>query len=108
MQKHNPLFEDMAKMASGAFSSVMEMRHEVERNVQKQFEQFSGKFNMVSREEFEVVRDMAQKAREENALLREEIEVLKASKSSAKAKTKPKTTAKKAESVKTGATEKSD
>ncbi|MDG1287005.1 MAG: accessory factor UbiK family protein [Rickettsiales bacterium] len=92
MQKNNQFFDDIAKMATGAASSMLEMRHEVERMVQQQFEKLSTKMNFVTREEFEIVRKMAQKAREENEALRKELSTLKPKKTAAK---KP-TTAKKA------------
>ncbi len=90
MQKNNPFFDDIAKMATGAASSLLEMRHEVEKIVQQQFEKLSSKMDFVTREEFEVVRDMAQKAREENALLRKEISMLKPKKTPAAKKAAPK------------------
>lgn len=77
MGNTNHIFDDLAKMASGAASSMLEMRHEVERMVQAQFDNLSNKMNLVSREEFEVVREMAQKAREENIALRKELDALK-------------------------------
>ena len=86
MQKNNQFFDDIAKMATGAASGLLEMRHEVERMVQQQCESFSRKMNVVSREEFEVVREMAQKAREENAALRKELDALKTTKKPASSK----------------------
>lgn len=105
MQKNSPFFDDLAKMATGAFSSVLEMRHEVERMVQQQFDKFSSKMDFVSREEFEVVRAMAQKAREENAALRKDLDALKPKKTSKTAKkaAPKKTTAKKTAAKKTAA-----
>jgi BMFP domain-containing protein YqiC len=92
----NPFLDDLSKMASSAATNLLEMRHEVERMVQAQFEKLADKMNFVSREEFEVVREMAQKAREENAELRKELEALKkpAAKKTTKAKSAPKKTAK--------------
>ncbi len=119
MQKNNPFFDDIAKMATGAASSLLEMRHEVEKMVQSQIEKVSAKMNLVSREEFEVVRDMAQKARTETLALRKELDAQSPSKKAApKAKpaAKPatakkpsvakKTTAKKSAPAKNGATKK--
>ena len=102
MQKNSQFFDDIAKMATGAASSMLEMRHEVERMVQQQFEKLSTKMNFVTREEFEVVRDMAQKARKENEALRKELAALKPKKAAAK---KP-ATAKKAAAKKTATTKK--
>lgn len=94
MQKNNSFFEDMAKVAGSAASTMLEMRHEVERVVHSQMEQIVQKMNLVSREEFDVVREMAQKAREENEALRQELAALK--KPAAAKKTAAKSTTKKA------------
>ena len=101
MQKNSQFLDDLTKMATGAASGLLEMRHEVERMVQQQCEKFTSKMNVVSREEFEVVREMAQKAREENEALRKEITALQVkSKTAAKKPTIKKATAKKASSKK--------
>lgn len=78
MQKDSKLFEDIAKMASGAAGTVMDMRREFEAMVADKIERLISRGQFVTREEFEVVRDMAQKARAENETLKAEIEKLKA------------------------------
>ena len=65
MMKNNPLFDDMAKMATGAFGSAVEATREAEKWVKGQVEGLLSRMNLVTREEFEVVRAMAAKAREE-------------------------------------------
>jgi BMFP domain-containing protein YqiC len=77
MIKGNPLFDDMAKFASSAAGSVLEMKRELEQLVQDKIELALSRYGAVTREEFEIVREMATKAREENALLKAEIEALK-------------------------------
>ncbi len=77
MQKDSRLFEDIAKIASGAAGSVMDMRREMEALIADKLERLISRGRFVTREEFDVVRDMAQKAREENASLRAEMEALK-------------------------------
>ncbi len=69
MQKDSKLFDDFSKMASGAAGLVMDMRREVESMVHSQMEKLLTRMNLVKREEFEVVRDMAQKAREQQDAL---------------------------------------
>ena len=77
MQKDSKLFEDIAKMASGAAGAAMDARREMEAFVSDKFERLIARGKFVTREEFDVVRDMAQKAREENAALKAELEKLK-------------------------------
>ena len=77
MQKDSHFFEDLAKMTSGAAGAMMDMKREFESMIADKMSQFMAGDQFVSREEFEVVRDMAQKAREENEALRAEIEKLK-------------------------------
>lgn len=78
MQKDSHLFEDLAKMASGVAGAAMDMRRELEAMIADKIERFMARGHFVTREEFEVVRDMAQKARAENEALKVEIEKLKA------------------------------
>jgi BMFP domain-containing protein YqiC len=77
MQKDSKLFEDIAKMASGAAGAAMDMRRELESMVSDKLERLITRGKFVTREEFDVVRDMAQKARTENEALRVELEKLK-------------------------------
>lgn len=77
MLKGNPLLDDMAKFASSAAGSVLEMKRELEQLVQDKIEMALAKYGAVTREEFETVREMATKARAENAQLKAEIEALK-------------------------------
>ena len=56
-------------MANGAVSVATGMRQEVEQMVRQQFERFLTDRDLVTREEFEAVRVMAEKARAENEAL---------------------------------------
>lgn len=69
MQTQNPFFDDLARMAGGALGALSGLRAEMEAMVRQQMERFTSGANMVPREEFEVVRDMAIKAREEQEAL---------------------------------------
>ena len=62
--KENKIFDDFAKMATGATSMVMDMRREVEAMVLAQIEKILARMNLVRREEFDVAREMIVKARE--------------------------------------------
>lgn len=77
MQKDSKLFEDFARMASGAAGAAMDMKREMEAMVTDKLERLISRGNLVTREEFEVVKAMAQKAREENEALKAELEKLK-------------------------------
>ena len=77
MQKDSRLFEDIAKIASGAAGAAMDMRRELEALVADKIERLVARGGFVTREEFEIVRDMAQKARTENEALRAELEKLR-------------------------------
>lgn len=77
MQKDSKLFEDMAKVASGAAGAFMDLRREMEAMISDKLERVIGRDRFVTREEFEVVREMAQKAREENEALKAELAKLK-------------------------------
>lgn len=69
MQTQNRILDDLAKMASGAMSGLSGLRHEIEMRAREQIERILGRMDLVQREEFEAVKAMAAKAREEQELL---------------------------------------
>jgi len=69
MQSQNRLFEDMARLASGALGAAAGIRGEMEALFRQQMERVLHEMDLVTREEFEVVRMMAEKARTENEVL---------------------------------------
>lgn len=69
MQTQNPFFDDLAKMAGGALGALSGLRGEMEAMFRQQMERVLGGLDMVPRDEFEAVRAMAIKAREENEAL---------------------------------------
>ena len=102
MQTRNRFFDDLAKVANSAAGTVAGMKDEVEQMVRGRVETFIGSMNLVTREEFEVARAMAAKARDEQEKLEKRIVELEA-----KLKTqKPKTTGAKTSSKKTSTTRK--
>ena len=64
MQTDNRFLDDLAKVASGALGSVSGVKHEVEMRVQQQLERLLSRMNLVSRDEFEAMKAVAQAARE--------------------------------------------
>ena len=63
------LFDEMAKFMSNAAGAAQGLRKEIDQMVQTQVERVLNNLNVVRREDFEVVRDMAEKARTENMAL---------------------------------------
>ena len=76
MQSPNRIFDDLARVANGAVAVATGMRQEIEALVRQQFERFLTDRDLVSREEFEAVRLMAEKARAENEALAARLTVL--------------------------------
>lgn len=69
MQKNSKFFEDIARMASSAGGTFMEMRRELETAVSAQVDKVLRRMDLVTREDFNLLRDMAAKARTENERL---------------------------------------
>ena len=59
-------FDELAKLMTNATGAAQGLRKEVDTMVQAQVERVLNNLELVKREELDVVRDMAQKAREEN------------------------------------------
>ena len=68
-QNNSRIFDELAKFMSGAAGAAQGVRKEIDQMVQTQVERVLNNLNIVRREDFEVVRDMAEKARSENASL---------------------------------------
>lgn len=78
MQTQNPFLDDLARMAGGALGALSGVKAEIEALVRQQMERFLAGMDLVTRAEFDVVRDMAQKAREENEDLASRLAALEA------------------------------
>jgi len=94
MQTQNKLLDDLARVASGALGVAAGMREEVEARLRDQFERVLARMELVTREEFDAVKAMAVKAREEQEALSERLAALeaaldKSSAAKAKAAAKP-------------------
>jgi BMFP domain-containing protein YqiC len=63
MQTNNRLFDDLARVASGAFNTLSGLREEIETRVRERVERMAADLDLVTREEFDAVRTMAAKAR---------------------------------------------
>jgi hypothetical protein len=71
-------FDELAKLATNAAGAAQGVRREIDTLVKAQVERVLNDVGVVKREDFEVVREMAQKAREENDRLHERLAVLEA------------------------------
>ncbi len=65
MQTQNRFLDDLARVTSGAMGVAAGVRGEVEARVREQLERILAQMDLVPREEFEVVKAMAAKARSE-------------------------------------------
>lgn len=71
-------FDDLAKLMTSAAGAAQGARREFDTLVQSQMERVLNNMELVKREEFDAVKAMAQKAREENDALSARIAVLEA------------------------------
>ena len=78
MQTENPIFDHLAKAMTEAAGAADGVRREAETVFKSQMQRFIADSDLVPREEFETVRDMAVKAREENEALKARLEALEA------------------------------
>ena len=76
MQTENRLFDDLARVASGAINTLGGLREEIELRVKERIERFAGEMDLVSREEFDAVKAMAAKARADQEALLDRIATL--------------------------------
>ena len=76
MQTKNPILDDIAKLASGAAGTLHGMKGEVETALKARIDRMASEMDLVSKEEFDVVREMAQKARAENEVLSARLDAL--------------------------------
>jgi BMFP domain-containing protein YqiC len=78
MQSENRLFDDFVKMVNGMAGTFAGMGREAESGAREKFKEWMGGADFVGRDEFEAVKAMAAKAREENEELKKQIAELQA------------------------------
>ena len=76
----NRFFDDLSKLMTNAMGVAQGARTEAETAIRGWMDRWLADRDFVTREEFDAVRAMAQKAREENEALKARIEVLEAKK----------------------------
>ncbi|MEM7780510.1 MAG: accessory factor UbiK family protein [Pseudomonadota bacterium] len=65
MQSQNPIIADFVKIANSAAGTMAGMTREARENARERMREALGGMDFVSREEFDTVKAMAQKAREQ-------------------------------------------
>jgi BMFP domain-containing protein YqiC len=78
MQSQNPIIADFVKLANSAAGTVAGMSREARDNARERLRERLGGIDFVSREEFETVKAMAQKAREQADALEAKVAELEA------------------------------
>lgn len=77
-QTSNRFVDEFAKLMTDAAGAAQGLRREFETVMKSQGERMLRELDVVQREEFEAVREMAVKAREENELLAQRVAALEA------------------------------
>lgn len=78
MQTRNKIMDDISQLMTNAMGVAQGAREEAETAMNSMVDRWLADRDFVTREEFEAVRSMAQKAREENAALAARIAALEA------------------------------
>lgn len=84
MQTNNPFIDDLSKLATGLVGTLDSMKKECDALVRARIERLAGEFDLVAREDFEVLQDRFQKMVDENKTLLARLEALEKSSKSKK------------------------
>ena len=76
MQTRNKVLDDLSQLMTNAMGVAQGAKDEAETAMKSVFDRYLADRNLVTREEFEAVRAMAQKAREENEALKARLDAL--------------------------------
>ena len=76
MQSENPLLADFVKLMNSAAGTFAGMTREARESAREKFKETMGGLDFVSREEFDAVKQMAAKAREDSEALKARIDAL--------------------------------
>ncbi|HWX14823.1 MAG TPA: accessory factor UbiK family protein [Methylocella sp.] len=74
----NRVYEDFTRLVTDAAEMVKGVRREAETAIKSQLERLLATMDVVTREEFEVVKEIAAKARDENEKLSQRVATLEA------------------------------
>ncbi len=76
MQTRNKIFDDISQLMTNAMGVAQGAREEAETAMKSLMDRWLADRDLVTREEFDAVRAMAQKAREENEALKARLDAL--------------------------------
>jgi BMFP domain-containing protein YqiC len=79
MQSRNKILDDISQLMTNAMGVAQGAKDEAETAMKGMLDRWLADRDFVTREEFDAVRAMAQKAREENAALKARLDALEAS-----------------------------
>ncbi len=80
MQSRNKIFDDISQLMTNAMGMAHGARTEAENAMKSMMDRWLADRDFVTREEFDAVRAMAQKAREENEVLKARLDALEKTK----------------------------
>ena len=80
MQTRNKILDDVSQLMTNAMGVAQGAREEAENAMKSMIDRWLADRDFVTREEFDAVRAMAQKAREENEALKARLDALEAKK----------------------------
>ena len=78
MQTQNRLLDDLARVANGAIGTLSGVKTEIETIVRHRLDAMLANMDLVTREDFDAVKAMAAKAREEQDVLADRVAKLEA------------------------------
>jgi BMFP domain-containing protein YqiC len=78
MQSENPMIADFVKLANAAAGTFAGMTREAREGARERLKSALGGMDFISREEFEAVKEMAARAREDAEALRARVAALEA------------------------------
>lgn len=78
MQSQNPMIADFVKLLNGAAGTFAGMTREARESARERVKEAMGGMDFVTREEFDAVKAMAAKARDENEALAERLTAVEA------------------------------
>jgi BMFP domain-containing protein YqiC len=78
MQTTSSVFDDLARLMTGAMGMAQGMNDEAKSFMRSQADRFVAEMDLVSRDEFEAVKQLASEARAEADALRERVAALEA------------------------------
>ncbi len=76
MQTDNPFIDDLSKLATGLVGTLDSMKKECDALVRARVERLASEFDLVPREDFEVLKDLCLKLDKQNKELQKRIEAL--------------------------------